>query len=247
MASMQEQFSEATQAQLVKQFALLDSLSTLAFRGLERFLNLQMAVAKDALSGVQQNTQNIFSKSTGTVSDDGATHQQPPVEKLMAFGHEIAMMSADMHNELMQAWRAAQPGKSNALNVTFDGTPIHLPYFSAFSAQLIVPDEGTHPTTAQTVAFKEVAVSQKKAAKSHSIKSALATSTDVIRAPSSKKSTKTAPSSSTKAPVKTTKKAPVSEKPTAPVVQATSRPTEIKPAFPTVQRRAPVQKSTGKK
>lgn len=238
MSSLPNQIGEVTKAQWAKQFALYDSLSKLAFRGFERLINLHIMTAKEALT------------SAGAASTTNAVHAQPPVEKLMAFSHEVAMMSADMHNEFLQALRTAQSDEPSSIHFAFDGQAFNLPHFSLLSTLFTVPNEPSLDSAIETVIFKET----KKApeSKTPGIKKSKP-KVAVAQTPAPNK----AKVSAVKKPVSkpkavATKPAAAEATPKTPVASelkaATARPSAPgKPSFPTVQRSSPSNKTPIKK
>lgn len=247
MSSLPNQIGEVTQAQWAKQFALYDSLSKLAFRGFERLINLHMMTAKEALTS-----------AGAAASTTNAVHAQPPVEKLMAFSHEVAMMSADMHNEFLQALRTAQSDELSSIQFAFDGQAFNLPHFSLLSTLFTVPNESSVDSAIETVIFKET----KKApeGKTPSIKKSKP-KVAVAQTPAPDKAKVSAvkkPVSKPKAVQPATPKAgaakPTSAEatPKTPVASevkaASARPSALgKPSFPTVQRSSPSNKTPIKK
>lgn len=244
MSSLPNQIGEITQAQFAKQFALYDSLSKLAFRGFERLINLHMMTAKEALTS-----------AGAAASTTNAVHAQPPVEKLMAFSHEVAMMSADMHNEFLQALRTAQSDEPSSVQFAFDGQAFNLPHFSLLSTLFTVPNEPSLDSAIETVIFKETKktpASKTLAGKTPSIKkskpkAAIAqTATpntakvSTAKKPVRKPNTVTPQPASTEASTKT----PVEPELKTATAQLA---TPSKPSFPTVQRSKPSNKTPVKK
>lgn len=240
MSSLPNQISETTQVQWAKQYALYDSLSRLAFRGFERLINLQMMTAKDVLT------------NASTVDS------QPPVEKLIAFSHEVAMMSADMQNEFLQVLRTAQPGEVSSVQLTFDRQPFNLPHFSLFSTLFTLPNEASANSAIETVIFKEAKKTPPNKIQGIKQSKPKVTITQTPAPSKAKISDVKKPDRKLKTTQATTSKTETAKPALAETVQKTVRTSEavaptarqqmpIKPSFPSVQLRNPLNKAPKKK
>lgn len=255
MLSMQKHFSEFGQANLAKQLALFGTLSKLAADGFERLLNLQMTAGTDALSEAQRQMQGIWETHQSISSDKSnklaATKlppPQPPVEKWMALGHEIAMISADLQNELLQAWHSSNHGKSEQVQITFDGTPFNLPYFSSFNA-LFTPNSSSD-TNSSALTIKDISSAQPT--ESAKPVAQLQVSQTKLKKPAArvaKAKVSTAPSAvvtpaTTSKPAKPKKVlAPKGTMPAKTIAATVVTNDKEKPSFPRVERRTPAKKA----
>lgn len=160
MTSMHEQIATTTQANLGNQIAMCDAISKLAFHGIEKILAFSMSAAKDSLENVKSSSQQLFSmKKPGDLFTFSAEKPQPSIEKFIAFGRELALISTDMHNEALQTLRvmsplqAMDPANFPSFSASFSATDFNLPNFS-FLTTLLKPNEAQ--SAAQTVVFKDL-------------------------------------------------------------------------------------------
>jgi phasin family protein len=168
MTSMHEQIATTTQATLGNQIAMCDAISKLAFHGIEKILAFNMSAAKDSLENVKSSSQQLFSiKKPGDLFAFSAEKPQPSIEKFIAFGRELALISTDMHNEVLQTLRvmspmqAMDPANFPSFSASFSATDFNLPHFS-FLTTLLKPNEAQ--STAQTVVFKDLPREPKRSA-----------------------------------------------------------------------------------
>ena len=160
MTSMHEQIATTTQAALGNQIAMCDAISKLAFHGIEKILAFNMSAAKDSLENVKSSSQQLFSmKKPGDLFAFSAEKPQPSIEKFIAFGRELALISTDMHNEVLQTMRVMNPLQAMGVDqlpsfsASFSATDFNLPNLS-FLATFLKPSDDQ--SAVQTVVFKDL-------------------------------------------------------------------------------------------
>ena len=229
MTSIHEQIATTTQATLGNQIAMCDAISKLAFHGIEKIVAFNMSAAKDSLDNVKNSSQQLFSmKKPGDLFAYSAEKPQPSIEKFIAFGRELALISTDMHNEVLQTMRLMSPLQTlesahlPSFTASFSASDFQFPSFS-FLTTLLKPSEDQ--SSVQTVVYKDIPrapnanamaptkekTAPKKAKTSTPVKSALAPSTK----PAAKIAAKPTPKNQVKAITKTPPK-PFEKKANAP-------------------------------
>ncbi|WP_151446180.1 TIGR01841 family phasin [Lacisediminimonas profundi] len=107
MLSYQEQLSNATRSQMEATLALMTNLTTRTFEGVEKFIELNLTVAKTSLeestAAVQQllaakDPQSFFSLTTAQA--------QPNAEKALAYGRHLATIASSLQAEFTKATEA---------------------------------------------------------------------------------------------------------------------------------------------
>lgn len=104
MFSIPEQFSTATKANFEAQLAMFAALSSKAFEGIEKIVDLNLTAAKATLEEstaaarqllAAKDPQEFFSLSTAQI--------QPSAEKVVAYGKHLATIAAGAQAELSKA------------------------------------------------------------------------------------------------------------------------------------------------
>ncbi|MFZ6749521.1 phasin family protein [Undibacterium sp. Ren11W] len=101
MFSVPEQFSNATKANIDAQLALLTTLAGKTFEGIEKFVELNMTVAKTSM-----DESAAFVKQLMTAKDSqeffhlSSTYAQPATEKALSYGRHLANIATSTQAEL---------------------------------------------------------------------------------------------------------------------------------------------------
>lgn len=101
MFSVPEQFSNATKANLDAQLALLTTLASKTFAGVEKFVELNMTVAKTSFEESSAFAkQLITAKDTQEFFQLSTTYAQPVAEKALSYGRHFTNIATSTQTEL---------------------------------------------------------------------------------------------------------------------------------------------------
>jgi phasin family protein len=104
MFSIPEQFSNATKANFESQFALFSSLTTKAFEGVEKFVDLNLTAAKASLEESSSTARQLLSaKDPQEFFALSAAQVQPAAEKSIAYGRHLASIATGTTAEFSKA------------------------------------------------------------------------------------------------------------------------------------------------
>ncbi|GGC73148.1 phasin family protein [Undibacterium terreum] len=104
MFSIPEQFSAATKANFDAQLALITALTGKAFESVEKFVDLNMTVAKTSIEESTAAAKQIFSaKDPQEFFSLTAAHAQPNAEKALAYGRHLATIASGAQAEFTKA------------------------------------------------------------------------------------------------------------------------------------------------
>lgn len=104
MFAFPEQFSNATKANLESQFALLSTLTSKTFEGMEKLVDLNINTAKAALENSSATARQLLAvKDPQEFFSVTASQAQPNAEKAMAYGRQVASIAADTGAEFSRA------------------------------------------------------------------------------------------------------------------------------------------------
>ncbi len=104
MFAIPEQFSNATKANFESQFAIFSSLTTKAFEGIEKLVELNISTAKAALEESSNTTKQLLSaKDPQEFFALTAAQTQPKAEKAIAYGKQVAAIAAGTQAEFSKA------------------------------------------------------------------------------------------------------------------------------------------------
>jgi phasin family protein len=104
MFAIPEQFSNATKSAFEAQFALLSSLTSKTFEGMEKLIDLNINVAKATLEESSATARQLL-----TVKDPqeffalSAAQAQPSAEKVLSYGRQLASIAAGTGSEFSKA------------------------------------------------------------------------------------------------------------------------------------------------
>jgi phasin family protein len=94
MFAIPEQFSNATKATLESQFALLSSLTSKTFEGIEKLIDLNINAAKATLEESSAATRQLLSaKDAQEFFSLSAAQAQPTAEKALSYGRQLASIA----------------------------------------------------------------------------------------------------------------------------------------------------------
>ena len=104
MFSIPEQFSSATKTNLEAQFALFSSLTSKAFEGIEKIVELNLTAAKATLEESTAAAKQLLSaKDPQELFSLSAAQAQPSAEKAIAYGRHLAAITSGTQAEFRKA------------------------------------------------------------------------------------------------------------------------------------------------
>ncbi len=107
MFAIPEQFSAATKANFDAQLALITTLTNKAFEGVEKFVDLNMNLAKASLEESTATTKQLLAaKDPQEFFSLTAAKAQPNAEKAIAYGRHLASIATNTQAEFTKAAEA---------------------------------------------------------------------------------------------------------------------------------------------
>ena len=104
MFAIPEQFSNATKANFEAQFAILNSLTTKAFEGVEKLVELNIAAARATLEESSATAKQLLAaKDPQEFFALSAAQAQPGAEKAMSYSRQLASIAAGTQAEFTKA------------------------------------------------------------------------------------------------------------------------------------------------
>jgi phasin family protein len=104
MFAIPEQFSNATKANFETQFAMLSSLTSKTFEGMEKLIDLQISAAKATLEESSANARQLLqAKDAQEFFTLSAAQAQPAAEKAISYGRQLASIAAGTGAEFSKA------------------------------------------------------------------------------------------------------------------------------------------------
>jgi phasin family protein len=104
MFAIPEQFSNATKANFESQFALLTSLTTKTFEGMEKLVDLNINAAKASLEESSAAARQLLqAKDPQEFFSLSAAQAQPTAEKALSYGRQLASIAAGTGAEFSKA------------------------------------------------------------------------------------------------------------------------------------------------
>ncbi|HZV65914.1 MAG TPA: TIGR01841 family phasin [Telluria sp.] len=104
MFAIPEQFSNATKANFESQFAIFSSLTSTAFEGMEKLVDLNINAAKASIEESSIATRQLFSaKDPQEFFSLTAAQAQPTAEKAISYGRQLATIAAGTQAEFSKA------------------------------------------------------------------------------------------------------------------------------------------------
>ncbi|MFZ6759056.1 TIGR01841 family phasin [Undibacterium sp. Ji50W] len=104
MSLLNEQLSSAAQNQFATQIAVFRAFSQSAFGGLEKLIALNFNLAKQSFDNANTVTHEFFAvKEPQDILTLSRAHSQPQLEKILAYGRELASITSNARAELWQA------------------------------------------------------------------------------------------------------------------------------------------------
>lgn len=104
MFAFPEQFSNATKANLDSQLTILSSLTSKAFDGMEKLVELNITAAKVTLEESSQAAKQLLSaKDPQEFFSLSAAQAQPTTEKAISYGRQVAAIAAGAQAEFSRA------------------------------------------------------------------------------------------------------------------------------------------------
>jgi phasin family protein len=104
MFAIPEQFSNATKANFESQFAIISSLTSKAFEGMEKLVELNVTAAKVSLDESSITARQLLSAKDPQEFFSLTTAQaQPTAEKAMSYGRQVASIVAGTQAEFTKA------------------------------------------------------------------------------------------------------------------------------------------------
>ena len=113
MSTIPEQISAAAQTQLATQLAVINTLSHTAFGGIQKLIALNFSLIQQSMESSVATTQQLMAaKGPQDVLAVSSAQAQPRIEKILAYGRELASISNAARSDFLQAVgsvSAAQP------------------------------------------------------------------------------------------------------------------------------------------
>lgn len=104
MFAIPEQFSNATKANFESQFAIFSSLTSKAFEGMEKLVELNITAAKASLEESSATTRQLLSaKDPQEFFALTAAQAQPTAEKALSYSRQVAAIAAGTQAEFTKA------------------------------------------------------------------------------------------------------------------------------------------------
>ncbi|MCC6071221.1 TIGR01841 family phasin [Massilia sp. GCM10020059] len=104
MFAFPEQFSNATKANLDAQFAMFSSLTSKAFEGMEKLVELNITAAKATLEESSQTAKQLMgAKNPQEFFTLTAAQAQPTAEKALSYGRQVAAIATGAQQEFTRA------------------------------------------------------------------------------------------------------------------------------------------------
>ncbi|MEO7493557.1 MAG: TIGR01841 family phasin [Massilia sp.] len=104
MFAIPEQFSNATKANLESQFAVFSALTSKAFEGIEKLVELNITAAKASLEESAATTRQLLAaKDPQEFFSLTAAQAQPTAEKALSYGRQVAAIAASTQAEFTKA------------------------------------------------------------------------------------------------------------------------------------------------
>jgi phasin family protein len=104
MFALPEQFSNATKANFETQFAMLSSLTSKTFEGMEKLVDLHISAAKATLEESSANARQLLqAKDAQEFFTLSAAQAQPVAEKAISYGRQLASIAAGTGAEFSKA------------------------------------------------------------------------------------------------------------------------------------------------
>lgn len=104
MFAIPEQFSNATKANLETQFAMLSSLTSKTFEGMEKLVDLNINAAKATLEESSAAARQLLqAKDPQEFFSLTAAQAQPTAEKALSYGRQLASIAVGAGAELSKA------------------------------------------------------------------------------------------------------------------------------------------------
>ena len=102
MFSISEQISAVTKTTLANPLAVINALSKTAFGGIEKIIALNMTTAKQSFENSATAARELFSASQRQeLFSLSKIQAQPQIEKIVAYGRELAEISAQTQSEFL--------------------------------------------------------------------------------------------------------------------------------------------------
>jgi phasin family protein len=104
MFAIPEQFSNATKANIESQFAMLASLTSKTFEGVEKLVDLNLTAAKATLEESSSAARQLLAaKDAQEFFTLSAAQAQPTAEKALSYGRQLASIAAGTGAEFSKA------------------------------------------------------------------------------------------------------------------------------------------------
>lgn len=121
MFNVSEQFSAATKANFEAQLAMLNTLTTKAFEGVEKIIELNVNAARASLEESTATAQQLLSaKDPQEFFSLSAAQAQPNTEKAIAYGRHLAGIASSTQAEFTKAAEAQIADASRKVNALVD-------------------------------------------------------------------------------------------------------------------------------
>ncbi|PUA18173.1 phasin family protein [Glaciimonas sp. PCH181] len=121
MFSFQEQFSAATKAHFEAQLALLNTLTTKAFEGVEKVIELNMSAAKASMEESSASAKQLLgAKDAQDFAAIASAQAKPNADKAAAYGRHLQGIATGTQAELTKAAEVQIAETSRRINALID-------------------------------------------------------------------------------------------------------------------------------
>ena len=128
MFSVPEQFSNATKANTDAQLASLTTLTGKTFEGIEKFVELNMTVAKTSMEESANFTKQLMTaKDSQEFFQLSSTYAQPAAEKALSYGRHLANIVTSTQAELTRTAETQMTETSSKVMSLFEDVTKNAP------------------------------------------------------------------------------------------------------------------------
>ncbi len=128
MFSMQDQFSAATKANVEAQLALVTALTSKAFEGVEKLIDLNLTVAKTSLEESNATAKQLLAaKDPQEFFSLAAAQAQPNAEKAAAYARHVANIASSTQAEITKTAEAQMAETSRKVAALVDDVAKNAP------------------------------------------------------------------------------------------------------------------------
>jgi phasin family protein len=128
MHSIQDQFSAATKANFEANLALVSALTSKAFEGVEKLVDLNLGVVKATLEESNAKTKQLLgAKDTQEFFSMSAAQGQPSAEKAIAYARHIGSIASTTQSEIIKTAEAQIAETNRKISALIDDVSKNAP------------------------------------------------------------------------------------------------------------------------